>query len=378
MQKKTVPSVVPNYQQARPLRAIGLMCIAWVLFACLDTTAKYLGSATDLPAAQVVWMRFLGQFLAMIAVLGIIAVPSLLQTQKLKTQIARSFLLLGSTTFNFLALKHLRLDQTTTVGFLTPLTVALLAGPMLGEWIGWRRAVAILIGFGGILVAIRPGFTEVPPAFLIAFAGMLCYAAFSIVTRYLAAFDKAEVTLFYSLFAGTLMVAPFALADWVWPADKFVWLLLLSMGVYGGLGHYLFILAHRHSPASIIAPFLYISLLTHSTAGYLVFGHVPDRWTLGGAAIVIALRPLPAAARACNVARCLRRDDLGGHAPAMSYTSPPGPSFSTARRALVSSRPRREPALGDGRAHGGHQLLIEGDLAHDSSMAPRYSSDLTR
>ena len=71
MQKKTAPSVVPKYQQARPLRAIGLMCIAWVLFACLDTTAKYLGSATDLPAAQVVWMRFLGQFLAMIAVLGI-------------------------------------------------------------------------------------------------------------------------------------------------------------------------------------------------------------------------------------------------------------------------------------------------------------------
>ena len=147
---------------------------------------------------------------------------------------------------------------------------------------------------------------------------MLCYAAFSIVTRYLAPFDKAEVTLFYSLFAGTLMVAPFALADWVWPADKFIWLLLLSMGVYGGLGHYLFILAHRHSPASIIAPFLYISLLTHSTAGYLVFGHLPDRWTLGGAAIVDHVRPLSAAARASHIAGCRRRDDLGGHAPAIA------------------------------------------------------------
>ncbi len=156
------------------------------------------------------------------------------------------------------------------------------------------------------------------PAFLIAFAGMLCYAAFSIVTRYLAAFDKAEVTLFYSLFAGTLMVAPFALADWVWPADKFTWLLLLSMGVYGGLGHYLFILAHRHSPASIIAPFLYISLLTHSTAGYLVFGHVPDRWTLGGAAIVIVSGLyLLQRERATSRAAC-RRDDLGGHAPAIA------------------------------------------------------------
>lgn len=289
MQKNSpAPITATGYPQARPLRAIGLMCFAWALFACLDTTAKYLGSATNLPAAQVVWMRFLGQFLAMVAVLGLIAVPDLLQTKRLKTQIARSFLLLGSTTFNFLALKHLRLDQTTTVGFLTPLTVALLAGPMLGEWIGWRRMVAILIGFGGILVAIRPGFADVHPAFMLAFASMLCYATFSIVTRYLAAFDKAEVTLFYSLMAGTLVVAPFALAGWVWPADTFTWLLLLSMGVYGGLGHYLFILAHRYAPASIIAPFLYISLLTHSTAGYLVFGHLPDRWTLAGAAIVIA------------------------------------------------------------------------------------------
>jgi drug/metabolite transporter (DMT)-like permease len=286
--RSTAPLAAVRYPQARPLRAIGLMCVAWCLFACLDTTAKYLGSATTLPSAQVVWMRFLGQFLGMVAVLGLLAVPDLLRTHKLKTQIARSFLLLGSTAFNFLALKHLRLDQTTTVGFLTPLTVALLAGPMLGEWIGWRRAIAILVGFGGILVAIRPGFADVHPAFLLSFASMLCYAVFSIVTRYLAAFDRAEVTLFYSLLAGTLVVAPFALADWVWPADSFTWVLLLSMGLYGGLGHYLFILAHRYAAASIIAPFLYISLLTHSTAGFLVFGHVPDAWTLSGAAIVIA------------------------------------------------------------------------------------------
>lgn len=285
--RSTAPTAATRYPQARPLRAIALMCLAWCLFACLDTTAKYLGSATTLPAAQVVWMRFLGQMLGMVAVLGLIAVPDLLRTRKLKTQIARSFLLLGSTAFNFIALKYLRLDQTTTVGFLTPLTVAVLAGPMLGEWIGWRRAIAILVGFGGILLAIRPGFADVHPAFLLSFGSMLCYAVFSIVTRYLAAYDRAEVTLFYSLLAGTLIVAPFALAVWVWPADIFTWVLLLSMGLYGGLGHYLFILAHRYAPASIIAPFLYISLITHSTAGYLVFGQLPDVWTLSGAAIVI-------------------------------------------------------------------------------------------
>lgn len=285
--QKAAAETHPRQATSRPLRAIGLMCVAWALFACLDTTAKYLGTVTDLPAAQVIWMRFLGQFIAMIATLGFLAVPALLRTRRLKAQLIRSFLLLGSTACNFLALRHLRLDQTTTVGFLTPLVVALLAGPFLGEWIGWRRSIAIVVGFAGIVIALRPGIAAIHPAFLFAFASMLCYAVFSLVTRYLAPFDRAEVTLFYSLMAGTLIVAPFALSAWVWPDNGFIWVLLLSMGVYGGLGHYLFILAHRHAPASTVAPFLYISLLTHSAAGFLVFGQTPDAWTVSGALIVI-------------------------------------------------------------------------------------------
>jgi drug/metabolite transporter (DMT)-like permease len=285
--QKTASLTAPAQAVSRPLRAIGLMSIAWALFACLDTTAKYLGSMTELPASQVIWTRFLGQFLAMVAVLGLLAVPSLLRTRKPAHQLVRSVLLLGSTAFNFLALRHLRLDQTTTIGFLTPLMVALLAGPFLGEWIGWRRSLAILVGFAGILVAIRPGVTTVHPAVLYSLAGMLSYAIFSIITRYLAPYDRAEVTLFYSLLAGSFLVAPFALAEWVWPASSLAWVLLLSMGAYGGLGHYLFILAHRHAPASTIAPFLYVTLITHSAAGFIVFGQVPDAWTLSGAFIVI-------------------------------------------------------------------------------------------
>ena len=125
------------------------------------------------------------------------------------------------------------------------------------------------------------------PAVLLSLASMLCYAVFSLVTRHLAPFDRPDVTLFYSLLAGSAIMAPFALVEWVWPKSSFIWLLLLSMGFYAGFGHYLFIVAHRYAPASTIAPFLYISLITHSTAGYLVFGQVPDAWTLGGAAIVI-------------------------------------------------------------------------------------------
>jgi drug/metabolite transporter (DMT)-like permease len=286
--QKPAPPPAPGHTTSRPLVAIGLMCLAWAVFACLDTTAKYLGTMTSIPTTQVVWVRFLGQLAAMAAVLGLVAVPHLARTRKLGAQIVRSFLLLASTGCNFLALRYLRLDQATTINFLAPLTVALLAGPLLGEWIGWRRGVAIAVGFCGALVAIRPGFTSVNPGVLWALGTMLSFALFGIITRYLAAFDRSEVTLFYSLLAGAVVMAPFALADWVWPATRAAWLLLLSMGLYGALGHYLFIVAHRYAPASSLAPYLYISLLTHSTAGFLVFDQLPDRWTLIGAAIVIA------------------------------------------------------------------------------------------
>jgi drug/metabolite transporter (DMT)-like permease len=287
MQKPVRPQPAA-YAAVRPLTATGLMCLSWALFACLDTTAKYLGSASDLPMAQIVWMRFLAQFAGMLVLLGLVAVPNLVRTRKPGLQIVRSFLLLGSTVSNFLALRHLQLDQATTINFLAPLATAVLAGPLLGEWIGWRRAVAIAIGFCGALVAIRPGFASMNPGVALAFGTMFCLAFFGIVTRYLVAFDRSEVTLFYSLLAGTAVVAPFAIAEWVWPAGPLAWLLLLSMGVYGGLGHYAFIVAHRYAPASILAPFLYIALITHSTAGFVVFGQVPDRWTLAGAGIVIA------------------------------------------------------------------------------------------
>lgn len=286
--KAATVGVRPGQQIAsQPLKAIALMCVAWVSFAGIDVSAKYLTTVYALPMPQIVWARFLGQFGVIVAVMGLAALPRLLSSQKPAHQLLRSLLLLGSTIGNFIALKYLRLDQTTTITFLTPLTVALLAGPFLGEWAGWRRFMAIMVGFCGILVAIRPGVAEVHPAFLVAIASMSCYALFSLSTRYLSPYDPPEVTLFYSLLAGTFLVAPFAWTAWVAPPDLTAAILLCTMGVWAAIGHYLFIIAHRYAPAAVIAPFVYIALISHSGAGYLVFGHVPDAWTLAGAVIVI-------------------------------------------------------------------------------------------
>lgn len=275
-------------QAPSTLKGIGLMCLALALFSCLDTTAKYMASVVQLPVTQVVWLRFASQFVLVLLVTGVLAIPRLLNSRRIKHQLARSALMLMSTVLNFLALRHLRLDQTQTVYFLAPFTVALLAGPLLGEWVGWRRMLAILVGFSGILVVVRPGYVAIEPALVYAFGSMLCYSVFMLLTRYLSTYDAPEVTLFYSLLAGTYFMAPLAIVDWVWPASMKVWLLLFSMGFWGGLGHYIFILAYRHAPASTLAPFIYLGLITHTLGGYLVFDQVPDHWTLAGAAIVIA------------------------------------------------------------------------------------------
>lgn len=274
-------------QVADRLKAIGLMCVAVTLFAGLDTSAKYLATRAELPVVELVWVRFLGQFLIMLTLLSALPLKALLGTRKLTLELVRSFLMVSTTAFNFLALQYLRLDQTITVVFLAPLVVALLAGPLLGEWVGWRRLIAILVGFLGILIVVRPGVASLPPAFGFAFGAMLAYALFILLTRHLAAYDGPIAMLFFSILLGTFALAPFAIWQWVWPTTTLQWLLLPLLGILGGTGHYLFIHAYRLAPASTIAPFLYLQLLSMVGFGYIVFNDLPDVWTLAGSAVII-------------------------------------------------------------------------------------------
>jgi drug/metabolite transporter (DMT)-like permease len=273
------------------LTAIGLMLLALAFFSTLDTAAKWLATREGIPVMQLSWLRFLVQFLGLLILvpaLGLMSLERLFTTKKFAKQMVRSTLMAATTLFNFLALQYLRLDQTITIVFLAPLVVAALAGPLLGEWVGWRRAIAIAVGFAGVLIAVRPGFGDVHPAVIYSFLAMAAYALFMLLTRHLAPYDPPLVTLFYSMFVGTLFGAPFALMQWVWPDSWTTWALLLSLGLLGGTGHFLFILAYSRAPASAISPFLYAQLITMVAMGYLVFGDVPDLWTMIGASVIIA------------------------------------------------------------------------------------------
>ena len=268
------------------LTGIALMCGAVVLFACNDAAAKYLN--THMHTVQVVWARYMAAFALAIVLLNPTGNPQVMRTRRPWLQLGRSALLLGSTVLNFFALRYLQLDQAIAIIFCTPFIVAALGGPILGEWIKWRRWTAITVGFCGVLLVTRPGAGGIHPAALLSFAGAICYAVYSISTRVLSRSDSNETTNFYSNLVGAVLVSIAVPFIWTPQSDPLVIVLMCSMGLFSGLGHYLLIVGHRLAPASVLAPFIYTEIVWMIGLGYLVFGDVPNSWTLGGVAVVIA------------------------------------------------------------------------------------------
>jgi drug/metabolite transporter (DMT)-like permease len=268
------------------LAAIALMCAATVCFAGLDTSAKWLG--VRLPAVEVVWARYVGAAALSLLAARPFSRPGVLRASRPWLQILRSSLLLGSTLANFLALRRLQLAETSTISFLTPLFVVLMAGPWLGERVGPTRYVAIAVGFCGVLVATRPGTSAFQPVVLIAIAGVACNAAYALTTRMLAGHDAPETTLAWTPIAGVAALTPALPWSWQEPGGPGVWLTIVAMGVFGSLGHWLLILAHQRAPASALTPFGYTQLIWMIAAGAIVFGDTPPTATLIGAGMVVA------------------------------------------------------------------------------------------
>src|SRR2546421_4124994 len=275
-----------SHERVSRLTGIALMCGAVACFALLDTTAKYLN--LYMSALQVAWARYTGAFLFPFIVSNPWTRPGLTRTNRPVLQLARSVLLLGSTLCNFAALRYLQLDEAIALIFSTPFFIAALSGPMLGEWVRWRRWSAIAVGFLGVVVVARPGAASFHPAALLSLSAALCYALYSISTRILARTDFNETTLFYSNLVGALALLPVVPFVWTTPTGPLIIALMVVSGAIGSFGHYLLIAAHRLAPAAVLSPFIYTELLLVTITGFLVFGDVPNRWTIAGAAIVVA------------------------------------------------------------------------------------------
>src|SRR5205085_12079352 len=179
---------------------------------------------------QVVWARYTGAFLYPFIVSNPWTRPGLTRTNRPVLQLARSVLLLASTLCNFAALRYLQLDEAIALIFSTPFFIAALSGPMLGEWVRWRRWSAITVGFVGVVVVARPGAASFHPAALLSLSAALCYALYSISTRILARTDSNETTLFYSNLAGTHAMLPVVPLVWATSSVPFVIAVIAARG----------------------------------------------------------------------------------------------------------------------------------------------------
>ncbi|HET9903798.1 MAG TPA: DMT family transporter [Xanthobacteraceae bacterium] len=278
----------PTFARERRQRLTGILLMmgAVATFSCIDASSKYLNA--HMSVTQVVWARYTFAFLLTLIVSNPITRPGLTRTTRPALQIGRSLLLVASTAFNVIALRYLQLDQTVSIMFSLPLIVALLSGPLLGEWIDSRRWAAIAIGFLGVVVVMRPGLGGIHPAAILSVLGTVCYGFYAIATRVLARTDETDTTLFYSNVVGCVGTSAMLPFVWTTPDSWTVVVVMVAIGFFGSLGHFLMIAAHRLAPAPILAPFVYTQIVWMATLGFVVFGDVPNEWTLLGAAIVIA------------------------------------------------------------------------------------------
>ena len=268
------------------LIGIGLVSGAYLLFSLLDGSAKWL--VGSLPVIVVVWLRFVMHAVIAGAVLLPVRGWSLIKTSHLRWHLVRALMFMAMTGVNFWALQYLQLTVTASIFFAVPILIALASASVLGEKLDAGRWIAILAGFAGVLVIVRPWGAEFHPAMLASVANAVMYAAFLMMTRRLAAYDSPETIQYLPAVGAAIGLAPFALAAWQSPVGWLEWTVACLLGVLGGLGHYLLALAHRYAPSSVIAPFLYQQVIYMALFGYLVFGDVPSPALWVGSGVVIA------------------------------------------------------------------------------------------
>jgi drug/metabolite transporter (DMT)-like permease len=211
----------------------------------------------------------------------------LVSTQRPLIQVTRALMLVFTTGLVMGALRLMPLAETTAILFVTPLLVTLMAGPWLGEKIGWRRWLAVVIGFAGALLIARPGSALSGPGILLALSGAVCYGVYQIQTRQLSSTESTFTMLFYTALVGTVVMT-FGL-PWFWDGPEptpFEVLQIASMGLLGGTGHYLLTRAFRHAPATTLSSFMYAQLIWATLLGWQVFGQLPDHWSMLGMTVI--------------------------------------------------------------------------------------------
>ncbi len=276
------------------------MLTTMCLFVTMDTVAKYL--TQSYPVEQVVWARFFFH-MAWLTLYLRSSILQIVRSGNLKLQLLRSACLMLTTLLFFTGLQTAELSTATSIMFLSPIFVTVLAVPLLGEKVGLRRLLGVLVGFLGALIIVSPksetsssvlsdsavSVTQWLPqtGHLILICAALSNALYQLMTRKLSSVDSSLTALFYSGIIGAIGTTVWLPNVWQLPTVS-DWLLLSCVGLLGCVSHFCLIRAFRNAPASLVVPFSYSALLWATILGFIVFDTLPDRWTLLGAALIVS------------------------------------------------------------------------------------------
>jgi drug/metabolite transporter (DMT)-like permease len=266
------------------MQGIALICFAVFCFIIMNTMVRYLGKVEGYPVPEIIWGRYLFHLILIMALFPR-RIGTLLVSDRKALQVLRSTLVLLATVCMFFAVREMPLADAVAIAFVAPLIAVGLSVLILRERVGWRRWVAVGIGFIGMLIIIRPGSGTLQWAALLPVSMAFLYALYQVVTRMIRGAADPLNALFYTALVGAVVCTAVVPFFWKTP-DWQGWLMLVGTGIFGGVGHYAVIRAYERAEVSLIAPFAYTELLWATLAGWMVFGDLPDIWVYVGAAII--------------------------------------------------------------------------------------------
>jgi drug/metabolite transporter (DMT)-like permease len=262
-----------------------LMAVAAVAcFAALDTTTKYVSASV--PLLMALWFRYAFQAVATTAVVLPLRGLSAFRTLHPKFQALRGLLLLATSLFAFASLKYLPVGEFTAIVMVAPLAITVLAATVLHERVTPLRWVLVAGGFLGTVIIIRPGGEAFTWASLLPLALVGTNAWFQVLTSKLARTEDPLTMHFYTGWVGALIASLALPFVWTWLRDPGLWVALCFMGLMATVGHFMLILGYQRAPASTLTPYLYTQIAFAMLAGWLVFSHVPDGWSVVGIAMI--------------------------------------------------------------------------------------------
>ena len=266
------------------MKAIIFSLLGWMFLPVMDGFAKFLSD--DLPILQITWARYFFTVVFTLPIMIFFFKKQLVWSDKPKLQILRGLILLSANICFFYSISIISLAKALTLAFVAPLIVTAFSPVMLGEKVGFRRWTAVVVGFIGSLLVIRPGFVELNFASLAALGTGILYGFYLIITRKLSTSDNPLLTLLMTGMVGAILVSAIIPFYWVKPSLN-QWSLMAGIGVFACIGHLFLILSLKYADASKLAPLGYTEIIPNVAIGYYFFYDFPDKWTFLGLFVIV-------------------------------------------------------------------------------------------